>query len=100
MTDFTLLKTIRFVSVVFHIINACFTQSDNESKGKENKKWLFAHTRFSYCASTCTGSGGLAICPFWRSPERLFSPGASACLINHPKSYTERIKQGYNRGDG
>ncbi|MED6258902.1 hypothetical protein ATANTOWER_014121 [Ataeniobius toweri] len=91
-TYFTfLLKTIRFVSIVFHIIIARSTQPDNESKGKD-KKLLFAYTRYRNCATTRTGSGRLAI---W-----LFSPGALACLIHHPKSYTECIKQGYNMGDG
>ncbi|MEQ2238508.1 hypothetical protein ILYODFUR_033823 [Ilyodon furcidens] len=99
MTDFTfLLKTIRFVSIVFHIITARSTQPDNESKGKEGKKCLFAHKRHCDCATTGTGSGGLAICSFWISPERLFSPGALVCLSNHLKSYTERIK--HNKIDG
>ncbi|MEQ2223321.1 hypothetical protein ILYODFUR_035543 [Ilyodon furcidens] len=44
--------------------------------------------------------GRLTVCPFWRNPERLFSPGPLACLVNLPEHYTYRIKQGYNRRDG
>ncbi|MEQ2307505.1 hypothetical protein AMECASPLE_018936 [Ameca splendens] len=88
MTNFTfLLNTVRFVIIVFHIITAHSAQPDNESKGKKGKTWLFTQIRYQNCATTRSGSGGLAICPFWTSP------GVLACLINYLKSYTKLIKQ-------
>ncbi|MEQ2223580.1 hypothetical protein ILYODFUR_038115 [Ilyodon furcidens] len=64
-TDFTfLLKTIRFVSIVFHIIIARSTQPDNESKGKD-KKLLFAYTRYRNCATQADWQFGCSVQERW-----------------------------------